>query len=392
MNEEIRFGGAGGVSAIGPTAGIPGLPATPEEFRQRYGDRIAKRPVWRQVLGQALDQLSATPEGKREFGDPNRGATLPQAWRTSVAISGIFNVCLLAQGRAATPTENIATVVLITPAGLVSTLTKGFAKVQGFSAQLFVHDGRMGHCVVAQGHDPESGRFQYLDPWPDRSLLCREFNIAGVDAQPAKGRLWEITAQELERVIFAAFVLPTFWADLTGQQYRIAYEALKQSDFFHFFRLRETGRAQDDDERIIVTLQPGGFRENIRLQLLLDPVEMVRAGTLALRRSWVVNPRSGVDMFARDIAKSFIAALLPEPDRAAAEEIPVAVVRLRENRVADTLYARRQASDLSAMEQLQLTYLGLAQESTHLFNFCRIEARNEKRKKEAWLVLKVDLY
>jgi hypothetical protein len=119
---------------------------------------------------------------------------------------------------------------------------------------------------------------------------------------------------------------------------------------------------------------------------------MVREGTLALRRSWVIGRPFGVDPFARDIAKSFIAALLPEPDRPSAVEVPAAIVSLRETPVIEALVARREASGLSARERLQLTYLGLAPESTELFTFCRIQARNEQRDGEAWLVLKVDLY
>src|SRR5262249_38278300 len=150
-------------------------------------------PPWMQALEQAFSQLRATPEGKRTYGDPQRGATLPQAWRTSVAVSGMFSVCLLAQGRQAAPTEDIANVVLIAPADLVGTLARGFGTLERFAAQLFVHDGRLGHSVTALGHDPQRGTFRYHDPWPDRSLLCREFNLAGIDAQPAEGGSWEIT-------------------------------------------------------------------------------------------------------------------------------------------------------------------------------------------------------
>src|SRR5262249_28130693 len=128
MDQDIRFGGAAAISAI--PVGIPGLPATPEEFQRRYADRIARRPPWWELQDQAFLQLRATPEGKRTYGDPQRGATLPQAWRTSVAMSGILSVCLLVQGRQPTPTEDIANVVLIAPADLVGTLARGFATLE----------------------------------------------------------------------------------------------------------------------------------------------------------------------------------------------------------------------------------------------------------------------
>ena len=385
MDQEMRFGGRAG-------EGIPNLPQTPEEFRRRYASRIDNRPFWVAAMEAAFVQLTATPEGKQQYGDPDRGATLPQAWRTVVAISGIFNVCLLVQGRPATPTEGIRNVVSIAPADLVRTLARGFATIQNFTAQLFVHDGRSGHCVTALGHDPAGDKIRYHDPWPDRSLLCLEFNLAGVDAQPRDDGSWEITGDELQRVVFAAFVDPTSWADLTGQAYRISYDDLRKGDFFGFFHLRETGRTPVKERQITLTLEPGGFRENVRLQLLLDLAGVVRGGTLMLRRSWVVSRQSGVDPFAQDIARSFLAALLPGPDLPAAKEIPDAIAGLREKPVIDALLARREAADLSGEEKMQLTYLGLLQESTELFTFCRIEGRNVQQKRTAWLVLEVALH
>ena len=55
-----------------------------------------------------------------------------------------------------------------------------------------------------------------------QAALSEAPSIVGVDAQPAEGGLWQITEAELARVIFAAFVMPTHWADLTGHAYRVS--------------------------------------------------------------------------------------------------------------------------------------------------------------------------
>ena len=274
------------------------------------------------------------------------------------------------------------------PSDLVKALASGFGKIENFGAKLFVYDGRMGHCVGVRGHNPVAGKFEYHDPWPGRSLLCREFNQAGVDAQQTNDR-WQITEKELERVIFAAFVWPTHWADLTGRQYRIAYDALSKSDFFEFFHISEVRRTEKKDGQVVVFLEPGAFIKNIRLEILLDSLGVVQEGTLALRRSWVGGEQFAL---ARDIAKSFVAALLPDPDRPHAEKVPAAIHELGNEGAIETLLARQREADLSSTEELQLAYLGLTDISCHNFTFCQIEAWNELRRKQAWLVLKVSLF
>jgi hypothetical protein len=49
----------------------------------------------------------------------------------------------------------------------------------------------------------------------ERSLLAKENNAAGVDAQPEEHR-WSVTRPELERVVFAAFAFPNQWARVQG--------------------------------------------------------------------------------------------------------------------------------------------------------------------------------
>jgi hypothetical protein len=391
--EEIRFGGSGSLSALSAAAGsgIASLPGNDEEFQRRYADILAARPPWLKALEAGANKLRSTPEGRASYGDPVRGATLPQAWRMQFAISGHFKVCLLARGQPSTPTEGIPEVVLIAPAEITNALARGFAEIEGFTAQVFVHDGRMGHSISLQGLDPATHTFRYHDPWPEKSLLCREFNIAGVDAQPAEGGLWQVTEAELGRVIFAAFVMPTDWAHLTGRAYRIPYSVLKQSDFWKFFHVREVERKQAG-ERMAVSLQTGGFQQELSLQLRLDRADAVREASLALRRGWMVGPPHGVNPFAADIAKSFLGAFLPEPDQTAGTPYVRAIADLRLVPTVKALSARCGQPNLSAEEELQLTYLGLLPERTVLLTFGRIDARNADRSGEPWLNIGIDLY
>jgi hypothetical protein len=379
MDHEIKFGGAGA---------LPRLPSTPEEFeefRELCGHHRDDSPLWHEVSSEAADFLRSTPEGRLLYGDPNQGGTLPQAWRLAGARFGINYVCLIARGRP--DTEDIENVVLISPKDLVNVLARRFTNGD-FAVTLFVHDGRMGHCVVLVGYTPENGRFRFHDPWPGKSLLCREFNQAAVDAQPI-GLLWEITEQEFERVVVAVFVEPTHWADLTGRPFRITYEALCESYFYRWFNLRESGRRDFEDKLERVTLQPGNFGKHIRIVLLLDPKENICEATLAIRQSWLHDPQFASS--ALDLASRFIAQLVPEPDQNKATGLSSAIKGLHGQEVIDALTSRQGSPDLSTEERLQLTYLGLRKGSACRFDFCEIDCWNEDRRRATWLVIAVIL-
>ena len=391
METEIRFGG-GGFFPQGPAgSGIASLPESNEEFRKRYAAKLDGRPQWLKVLEQAFDQLRSTEEGRRTYGDPQRGATLPQAWRAHFAMSGCSMVCLLAQGRPAISTDGIPEVVLITAADLVGTLARGFADTEGFNAQIFHYDGRTGHSVTIFGHDPATGRFEYHDPWPDQSLLCLELNVAGVDAQPLDNGRWSITSDELARVIVATFLWPSHWAQLCGRPVWISYDSVLQSDFGQFFRIHEIGR-DVEGKRTKVELKPGGFQQDIHLSFDLDSKEMIHRATLHLRRGWVLGPPYGLNPFAIDIAKSFLGALLPEPDQPRGGPIVEAIASLGRPGVAQAVLARREQPAPTQQEQAQMAFLGVLAQYTHLMTCGRIELRTDMRDEQPWLEIAVIIH
>jgi hypothetical protein len=331
-------------------------------------------PSWWEILEEAFFQLTSTADGRALYGDPNKGATLEQAYRAQFAISGVDQVCLLATGRPRAGTASIPRTVLLSPTALVETLARAFTLDPHGAAQLFVYDGRSGHSITLLGHDAATKSFTYHDPWPGRSLLCEEQNAAGVAAQPAEDGRWRITAKELNDVIFAAFIWPTVWADLTGVSYAISYEALMASEFRSFFHLRERERVPISDNRTRVRLETGGFAEFITLHVELDENGRLRSGTLELTRSWMIGPPYGINPFALDIAKSFIAALTPPPDVEDAKELVGAIWSLRAPPSPNWLEEQRQKP--AAGTELILAYLGVVPESSSFMPFSRLEAAN----------------
>ncbi len=344
---------------------------------------------WWQVLEQAFFQVTATDQGKELYGDPQKGASIEQAWRTVVLISGIFQVCLLASGRPPVPTAAIPRTVLMTPEQLTDTLARLYAIRRPAAAQIFIHDGKMGHCVTLFDFDPAASRFLYHDSWPGRSLLCAENNAAGVDAQPTEDGQWTITTSELSTIIFACFLDPTLWADLTGVNYRIAYADLKQSEFWSFFHITEAARQADQEGEIAVLLRPGGFQQQIALQLELDASERVAGAMLALKRDWLIPPEQGANALALDIAKSFIATFTPPPDAGDSQPLSEAVWNARDPEKLKALFSSGLDSPAA---QLLLVMSGQTQESTALMNFSRLTAENLDSNGEQWFRLSRMLY
>jgi hypothetical protein len=126
-----------------------------------------------------------------------------------------------------------------------------------------------------------------------------------------------VTADELRRVIYAAFLSPGIWADLTNVSFRQAYDDFKRSDFWEFFNLTESklSRKEQDGETFGVnTLLTGAFREFIDLSITVDPHSVIREGQLSLQRTFVMDEAFGCNPLALDITRSFIMALSPVPD------------------------------------------------------------------------------
>ena len=90
-----------------------------------------------------------------------------------------------------------------------------------------------------------------------------------------------------------------------------SFEHLQTSDFWQFFNL-QIGDKIPRDGQIFYRLKPGGFQHEIGLMIGTDVTGAIRAGILAMNRSWVTGPPYGVNPFALDITRSFIRSLIGE--------------------------------------------------------------------------------
>jgi hypothetical protein len=352
------------------------------------------QPLWVRAFEETFHKLTSTEEGRAQYGDPSKGATIAQAYNVPGLLTGRNPVCVIATGRPPASTVGIppALLVSMTPSQLTDAMIQVLVAdpPDGFPA--FVYDGSMGHCIALFGFDQSQNRFRYHDTWPGQSLLCKENNAAGVDAQPVSDGLWSVTKAEMTLVVFATFFSQQRWADLTGVSYRIGYDDFTRSDFWEFFHLAESrrGEIEDDGETLTaIDLKTGGFAEYIQLRIVLDRGSSIRRGSLTLDRDWIVNVASGVNPFAVDIAKSFIRALTPGPDTHL-QKAATTIEALSDGETVRALFESKSTDD-SADQELQLAYLGVIEESEWPSNFSNLRITTAAVKNKAHVSVDVDL-
>jgi hypothetical protein len=362
--KQILFGGLGV------------LPARVAEFKSpQPGDR----PKWVEVLEQAFVQLTATDEGKQLYGDPEKGGTVEQAWRTNGLLTGKLPVCLLSTDQPPVTTDAIDRVIKMKSPEVVETLVDLFGTEERVAFPILYHDGHMGHSVTLLAFD--AGRFTYHDPWPGDSLLTKDYNAAGVAAQ-AKNGSWSITTAELEKVIFAAFVPSALWAEYQGEQYFMTYDEFSASDFWKFFHIKEAAR-HDEDGQTSVTLKPGGFQSEIAMSVALNEKNRLTAGLLRVKRSWVVGPPHGMNPLALDLVRSFIRTLTPPPDQ---DQVSGLVNMLRQ--IQNPTYANQlveEGPDKSFEHLALFTYLGPSPSCEAVFPYSKLSLKNVTDDGTDWL-------
>lgn len=366
--KQILFGGVGR------------LPPRKAEFKKpKPGDR----PMWYELYEAAFDKLSSTDEGRQLYGDPAKGATLEQVWRTTGVLSGKLTVCLLSTDQPSVATDAIDRLIRMSSKEIVDVLIgmSGMKEIR-YTTILFF-DGHMGHCIYFRDYDNKKLSFVYHDPWPGDSLLCRDFNAAGIDAQP-KDRYWTITATELEKVIFAALVYRPLWSEYMGEKYYTTYDEFKTSDFWTFFHLKEVDRnAQNDDGNMLIKLKTGGFQSEIDLSVTMNQKNRLVEGLLSVKRSWVIGPPYGLNPFALDIVRSFIAALTPPPDQDAVSRFINMLHQIEDPAYAEQLV--NEGLEKSILHQALFTYLGPSPSFEAIFQFSNISMKNIARDGEDWL-------
>lgn len=380
---EIRFGGV-----LASTSGADN--SSGDEAPGAAAEMGAGGPAWWQVMERAFLQLTSTEENRRLYGDPQEGATIEQAWRTRILVSGRPPVCLVARERPTVSTAAIRHVHALSAGELVETFARLLdSPGSRQAAQIFYYDGETGHSVTLLGYNAVHRTFEFHDPWPGRSLLCEENNPAGVNAKPSAGNdgLWTVTADELRRVIVVAFVEPAAWADLSGDPFRVAYGDLQASDFWSFFHISEYERQAVEAGRVGIRLLTGGFRNDLVLRVVLDEREEIRHAEAALRRPWVTGPPFGVNPFALDFAGSFLNAFVPTPDKGRVAPLIDALQRLGDPEGASRLPRNKEVWDVAG--SLLMAYMDEPDPYFQLFEYSHVEARNVVDAGAEWLFLVV---
>jgi hypothetical protein len=288
---EPRFGGS------------PIIPS-PEVFEQARKNQ----PAWYRALEQAYEQFVADPERTGVYADPRgRGGTIQQVW-LMFTLFRCEMYCLLARPLPAASTERITRLVNCSPSDLIDVLKQIQLAMGSIGVTIAYHDGKTGHCVTVVTYEAKRDRFMYHDPWPARSLLAKENNPAQVDAQP-EGTKWSVTAKELERVAFAAFVFPHQWARVQGQDHDLFYETWTKSEFFRFFSLQQLEQRIEAGHTVQV-FAPEAFTDTIALLVgYLESGKITRA-SLRIETRWMIDNF----VLAIDLAKSFILCFAPAPD------------------------------------------------------------------------------
>ncbi|MBD3352093.1 MAG: hypothetical protein GF364_11455 [Candidatus Lokiarchaeota archaeon] len=97
---------------------------------------------------------------------------------------------------------------------------------------------------------------------------------------------------------------------MSEKQLKVLYSNLKNSDFFNFFNCQEKDSTIKSEDIIKKTVEPGAFQENIQIEININKKDEIIKSELMLARKWIGN-KEHLNMFANDIAKSFILANTP---------------------------------------------------------------------------------
>jgi hypothetical protein len=370
---DVRFGGFG----------LNDLVDAPGPFQR------APQPRWWVPFEQAFFELTSTPEGRAQYGDPTKGATLEQAWRARTLLDD-EPVCLVSKQFPNAKTGAIPEAVRLAPRELIGKIAEIVARPRN-AVQLFLYDGQTGHCVVVHRALRERNGFEYHDPWPkgndpwpEGTFLAAGRNQAGVEAQPLGSR-WFVKETDLETVAYAAFVSPGPWKLANGSDYRIAMSELKASDFCAAFALTETDQSVSTDGLTRVTLQPGSFQDSVGIGLELDDGEHIRVARLTLRRGWMTGPPWGINPLATNIASRYVPALTPEQDRPRA--MPVAELYAS---IADQDAVKARIASDPELGPFAVAFLGQYPSATRRLALSTITASNEEWENDSWFVVSVE--
>ena len=147
-----------------------------------------------------------------------------------------------------------------------------------------------------------------------------------------------MTAEELERVAFAAFVFPHQWARVRKQDFDLFYEAWTKSEFFRFFRLRQLDERMEAGHTVRI-FAPAAFTDKLALLVGAAGSGKITRVSLRIDSRWMIHSFP----LAIDLVESFVTCFAPAPDAATYAKIAEILRGLRDPR--KILEARSAKSD-----------------------------------------------
>ncbi|PNX52839.1 MAG: hypothetical protein BV458_07500 [Thermoplasmata archaeon M9B2D] len=135
------------------------------------------------------------------------------------------------------------------------------------------------------------------------------------------------------------------------------YSRLKETELFSFFHFTEIGRRPQSSGMMEIYLKPGGFQEFIDVAMKVDRSEGVHEGILVLDRDWIGGPMT-VNPFGKDLAKSFVEAVIHPEDKEKASSIVSTIWNLSEPKDDDQYVRDKSDKHEEQLQTLTSVYYG----------------------------------
>jgi hypothetical protein len=254
--------------------------------------------------------------------------TLGDELYVSYALTGKEHRALLNERLMTEEDSRLVDAIPLDPDRLLQAARFALRYTQMLAASVF--DGRSGHAINLERYDVDSDSFVYWDPWGHGSFLAVGSNVAGIAASPDPDheRFWIVKSQDLERVLYSltmefdemrrlGAMIPL--GAFGGQGERI--EDAKKTELFTWFHLEQVRTSKDDNGHGVVSFRPTGptFHALAELSVTIDTDNRLLAEDLTILRAFIDDPNQGVS--ARDLAGSFIRAVVPQRDQGRLEPL-----------------------------------------------------------------------
>ena len=150
-----------------------------------------------------------------------------------------------------------------------------------------------------------------------------------------------------------------------------------RTDFFTFFNLQPVDEGGERGENRTVVFKPSApaFKPLVTVRVSLDPSRRIEGVQLEVARSFLDGPFPNCD-FARDLVRSFLIAVLPEPDDAAMGDL-IREINRRKPANVKTIASREAEPKLpEAPTQAFKAFAGETEHFQQTLSVCLLEIQN----------------